>query len=226
MNTLARAPGGQMRGAATKAMSVIVEERQQSRYVPFAAGPSGLRPAGFVARSSHTAPGIARRSRLASGPRGQQQSVHIISSQPLRFSPRVGHRGCDLPRGDTLEKPQMPRVKRGNKRVQRRKKILKLAKGYRLTKSKLHRSAKESVDRALRFAYRDRRAKKRDFRSLWIIRVGAAARKHDLSYSKFMSGLKKASVALDRKTLAEIAVKDPETFAQLTETAKAALAAA
>ncbi|PYV00432.1 MAG: 50S ribosomal protein L20 [Acidobacteria bacterium] len=120
----------------------------------------------------------------------------------------------------------MPRVKRGNKRVQRRKKILKLAKGYRLTKSKLHRSAKESVDRALRFAYRDRRAKKRDFRSLWIIRVGAAARKHDLSYSKFMSGLKKASVALDRKTLAEIAVKDPETFAQLTETAKAALAAA
>ncbi|PYU92747.1 MAG: 50S ribosomal protein L20 [Acidobacteria bacterium] len=120
----------------------------------------------------------------------------------------------------------MPRVKRGNKRVQRRKKILKLAKGYRLTKSKLHRSAKESVDRALRFAYRDRRAKKRDFRSLWIIRVGAAARKHDLSYSKFMSGLKKASVALDRKTLAEIAVKDPETFAQLTETAKAALAVA
>jgi len=120
----------------------------------------------------------------------------------------------------------MPRVKRGNKRVQRRKKILKLAKGYRLTKSKLHRSAKESVDRALRFAYRDRRAKKRDFRSLWIIRVGAASRKHDLSYSKFMSGLKKASVALDRKTLAEIAVKDPETFAQLTETAKAALAAA
>ena len=120
----------------------------------------------------------------------------------------------------------MPRVKRGNKRIQRRKKILKLAKGYRLTKSKLHRSAKESVDRALRFAYRDRRAKKRDFRSLWIIRVGAAARKHDLSYSKFMSGLKKASVALDRKTLAEIAVKDPETFAQLTETAKAALAVA
>ena len=117
----------------------------------------------------------------------------------------------------------MPRVKRGNKRIQRRKKILKLAKGYRLTKSKLHRSAKESVDRGLRFAYRDRRAKKRDFRRLWIIRVGAAARKHDLSYSKFMSGLKKASIALDRKTLAEIAVKDPETFAQLTETAKAAL---
>src|SRR5207247_4747392 len=81
MDTLARAPGGQMRGAATKAMSDIVEERQKSRYAPFAAAPSGLRPAGFVARSSHTEPGIARRSRLASGPGGQQQSVHIISSQ-------------------------------------------------------------------------------------------------------------------------------------------------
>jgi large subunit ribosomal protein L20 len=119
----------------------------------------------------------------------------------------------------------MPRVKRGNKRVQRRKKILGLAKGYRLTKSKLHRSAKESVDRALRFSYRDRRTKKRDFRSLWIIRVGAAARKCDISYSKFMSGLKKAGVVLDRRVLAEIAVEDPETFVQLTETAKAALAA-
>jgi large subunit ribosomal protein L20 len=120
----------------------------------------------------------------------------------------------------------MPRVKRGNKRVQRRKKILGLAKGYRLTKSKLHRSAKESVDRALRFAYRDRRAKKRDFRSLFILRVGAAARKNDISYSRFMSGLKKANIALDRRVLAEIAVKDPETFTQLTESAKAALATA
>ena len=120
----------------------------------------------------------------------------------------------------------MPRVKRGSKRVQRRKKILGLAKGYRLTKSKLHRSAKESVERGLRFAYRDRRNKKRDFRSLWIIRIGAAARRNDLSYSKLMSGLKKASVALDRKVLAEIAVHDPEAFAQLAETAKAALAAA
>ena len=120
----------------------------------------------------------------------------------------------------------MPRVKRGNKRVERRKKILTLAKGYRLTKSKLHRSAKESVDRALRFAYRDRRAKKRDFRSLWIVRVGAAARQNNLSYSKFMSGLKKANVTLDRKVLADIAVRDPESFTRLTETAKAALAAA
>jgi large subunit ribosomal protein L20 len=120
----------------------------------------------------------------------------------------------------------MPRVTRGNKRIQRRKKILKLAKGYRLTKSKLHRSAKESVDRGLRFAYRDRRAKKRDFRRLWIIRLGAAARKNDISYSRFMLGLKKACVELDRKVLAEIAAKDPETFTRLTEAAKAALAAA
>ncbi len=120
----------------------------------------------------------------------------------------------------------MPRVKRGSKRVQRRKKILGLAKGYRLTKSKLHRSAKESVERALRFAYRDRRNKKRDFRSLFIVRLAAAARQNDISYSKFIGGLKKASVQLDRRVLAEIAIQDPETFTKLTETAKAALAAA
>jgi large subunit ribosomal protein L20 len=121
---------------------------------------------------------------------------------------------------------EMPRVKRGSKRIQRRKKILGLAKGYRLTKSKLHRSAKESVERALRFAYRDRRNKKRDFRSLWIVRLAAAARQNDMSYSKFISGLKKASIQLDRRVLVEIAIKDPETFTKLTETAKAALAAA
>jgi len=120
----------------------------------------------------------------------------------------------------------MPRVKRGNKRVQRRKKILDLAKGYRLTKSKLHRSAKESVDRALQFAYRDRRTKKRDFRGLFIIRLGAAARLNNISYSKFISGLKKAGIALDRRVLAEIAIKDPETFTKLAESAKSALAAA
>ena len=120
----------------------------------------------------------------------------------------------------------MARIKRGVTKRARHKKILKLAKGYRLTKSKLHRSAKESVDRALRFAYRDRRAKKRDFRSLWIIRVGAAARGNDISYSRLMDGLRKASVALDRKALAEIAVSDPETFAALVGTAKAALSPA
>jgi large subunit ribosomal protein L20 len=120
----------------------------------------------------------------------------------------------------------MPRVKRGNKRVQRRKKILGLAKGYRLTKSKLHRSAKESVDRGLQFAYRDRRTKKRDFRSLFIIRLGAAARLNNISYSKFISGLKKAGIALDRRVLAEIAIKDPDTFTKLAESAKSAIAAA
>ena len=119
----------------------------------------------------------------------------------------------------------MPRVKRGNKRIERRKKILKLAKGYRMTKSKLHRSAKESVDRALRFAYRDRRTKKRSFRSLWIVRLAAAAKENSISYSRFIDGLKKAGVMLDRKVLAEIAVKDPATFSQIAERAKAAVAA-
>ena len=119
----------------------------------------------------------------------------------------------------------MPRVKRGNKRVLRRKKILGLAKGYRMTKSKLHRAAKEAVERALKFSYRDRRTKKRDFRGLWILRIGAAARINDLSYSKFMNGLKKSGVTLDRKVLAEIAVKDPGGFAELAKTARTALAA-
>jgi large subunit ribosomal protein L20 len=120
----------------------------------------------------------------------------------------------------------MPRVKRGNKRVERRKKILKLAKGYRLTKSKLHRSARESVERGLRFSYRDRRTKKRTFRSLWIVRLSAAARLNDMSYSKFIRGLKIANVELDRKALADIAALDPATFSRLTETAKAALSVA
>lgn len=119
----------------------------------------------------------------------------------------------------------MPRVKRGNKRLLRRKKILGMAKGYRMTKSKLYRAAKESVERALKFSYRDRRTKKRDFRGLWIVRIGAAARINELSYSKFMSGLKKSGVTLDRKILADLAVRDPEAFAQLAKTARAALAA-
>ncbi|MDR0310593.1 MAG: 50S ribosomal protein L20 [Acidobacteriota bacterium] len=120
----------------------------------------------------------------------------------------------------------MPRVKRGNKRIERRKKILSLAKGFRLTKSKLHRSAKESVDRALQFAYRDRRTKKRDFRRLFIIRLGAAARSNDISYSNFINGLRKANLALDRRVLVEIAINDPETFTKLAESAKTALSAA
>ena len=119
----------------------------------------------------------------------------------------------------------MPRVKRGTKRHQKRLKILDRAKGYRLTKSKLYRSAKESVERGLKFAYRDRRNRKRDFRSLWIIRIGAAARQHDLSYNRLIHGLKLAGVELDRKILADIAVKDAAGFARIVEHAKQALAA-
>lgn len=113
----------------------------------------------------------------------------------------------------------MARVKRGNKRLQRRKKILALAKGYWGTKSKLHRAAKEAVDRGLKSAYRDRRRKKRDFRRLWIIRITAAARRNNLSYNKFISGLKKAGIVLDRKILADIAVRDADAFKSLAEKA-------
>lgn len=119
----------------------------------------------------------------------------------------------------------MPRVKRGTKRHAKRIKILKRAKGYRLTKSKLYRSAKESVERALRFSFRDRRARKREFRSLWIIRIGAAARRNGLSYNRFMYGLRQAGIELDRKVLADIAVRDKGAFAQLAEKVKTALAA-
>ena len=114
----------------------------------------------------------------------------------------------------------MPRVKRGSKRRDRRKKILGLAKGYFLTKGKLYRSAKESVDRAGNFAYVGRKNKKRDFRRLWIIRINAAARLHDLSYSQFIAGLKRAGIGLDRKTLADIAATDPAAFGALVESAK------
>src|ERR671938_553473 len=98
----------------------------------------------------------------------------------------------------------MPRVKRGTKRRQKRKKILERASGYFLTKSKLYRSAKESVERGLKFAYAGRRQKKRQYRSIWIVRIGAAARQNGLSYSQFISGLKKAGIELDRKILADI----------------------
>src|SRR5258708_39368350 len=109
----------------------------------------------------------------------------------------------------------MPRAKRGNKRLERRKKILKLAKGYRGTKSKLYRSAKESVERGLNFAYTGRKLKKRDFRSLWIVRIGAAARINGLNYSQFMQGFKIAGLELDRKGLADLAVHPPDTFARV-----------
>ena len=120
----------------------------------------------------------------------------------------------------------MPRAKRGNKRLEKRKKILGLAKGYRGTKSKLYRSAKESVERALNFAYTGRKLKKRDFRKLWIVRINAACRLNDVKYSQFMHGLKLAGVELDRKVLADIAVHEGEAFSAIIAQAKAALPAA
>ena len=116
----------------------------------------------------------------------------------------------------------MPRVKRGNKRRERRKKILSLAKGFFLTKGKLYRSAQESIMRAGNFAYTGRKLKKRDFRRLWIVRINAAARLHDMSYSQFIAGLKRAGVDLDRKSLAEIAARDPQAFGALVESARKA----
>lgn len=118
----------------------------------------------------------------------------------------------------------MPRVKRGTKRRAKRKKILERASGYFLTKSKLYRSAKESVERALKFAYAGRRQKKGQFRSIWIVRIGAAARANGMSYNQFIHGLKVAGVELDRKILADIAVKDEAGFRSLAEQAKAAVA--
>ena len=119
----------------------------------------------------------------------------------------------------------MPRVKRGTARTDKRRKVLKLAKGYYLNKSKLYRAAKEAVDRAGDFAYHGRRRKKRDFRRLWIIRINAAARQHDITYSQFIAGLKKAGIELDRKSLADLAVKDPQAFGRLVASAKEAAAA-
>ena len=115
----------------------------------------------------------------------------------------------------------MPRVKRGFKARQRRNKVLKLAKGYRGARSKLFRSATEAVDRALNYAFRDRRVKKRDFRALWITRINAAARINGISYSKLIHGLKQAKVEVDRKVMADLAVSDPRGFAEIASLAKA-----
>ena len=115
----------------------------------------------------------------------------------------------------------MPRAKGGAKTRQRRKKVLKKAKGFVGGRSRLYRTAKETVLRAGAFAYRDRKAKKRTIRRLWIARINAACREAGLTYSVFISALKKAGVLLDRKVLAEIAVRDPAGFTKLTETAKA-----
>ena len=120
----------------------------------------------------------------------------------------------------------MPRVRRGTKRHNKRRRVLKLAKGYYGTRSKAYRIAKQAVDRALAFSYRDRRQRKRQFRRLWIARINAAARANGLSYSRFINGLKKAGSQLDRKVLADIAVHEPAAFAKLADTAKEALAQA
>ena len=114
----------------------------------------------------------------------------------------------------------MTRVKRGFKRVQRCKRMLKFAKGFYGAKSRLYRSAKEAVEKALAYGYRDRKVRKRDFRKLWIVRIGAASEMNGLSYSKFMGGLKKASIDLDRKILADLAVRNPEAFTKLVAVAK------
>jgi large subunit ribosomal protein L20 len=113
----------------------------------------------------------------------------------------------------------MPRVKRGNVRRAKRKKLLSRAKGFYQTKSKLYRSAKESVDTALKYAFVGRRRKKRDFRRLWVMRINAAARENGLTYGQFMAGLKAAGNTLDRKSLSELAVSSPASFARLAKIA-------
>lgn len=115
------------------------------------------------------------------------------------------------------------RVKRGFKARRRRNKVLKLAKGYRGGRSKLYRTAADAVDKSLMYAYRDRRAKKRDFRRLWITRVNAAARMNNIPYSKFMHGLKLSGIELDRKVLADLAVSDPAGFSKIASKAAAKL---
>jgi large subunit ribosomal protein L20 len=119
----------------------------------------------------------------------------------------------------------MPRVTRGNRRLQYRKKILKRARGYYGARSRLYRTAEQAVEKAGVHAYAGRKIRKRDFRALWTARINAAARLHDLSYSRFMNGLKQSGVALNRKMLASIAVDDPAAFAHLADAAKRALTA-
>lgn len=111
----------------------------------------------------------------------------------------------------------MPRVKRGFKARRRRNKTLKMAKGYRGARSRLYKTATEAVDRALKYAYRDRRVRKREMRGLWIIRISAAVKQHGVSYSRFIGALKKADIGLDRKVLSEMAIHDPDRFGQLVK---------
>ena len=117
----------------------------------------------------------------------------------------------------------MPKVRSNVAHLKRKNKIMKAAKGARGGRSKLYKSAKETVERGLRFAYRDRRRKKRDFRRLWIVRINAAARLHDLTYNRFIAGLKQADVEINRKELADLAVHDPAAFSELAEVARKSL---
>ncbi len=119
----------------------------------------------------------------------------------------------------------MPRVANGTRRHERRKKILQQAKGYWGRRSKLFRTAKDAVAKAQSYAYRDRRQKKRDFRALWITRISAACKTHDISYSRLIDGLKKSNVELNRKALSNMAIEDPAAFAAVVETAKKGLGA-
>jgi len=117
----------------------------------------------------------------------------------------------------------MSRVTRGNRKLLRRKKILKLAKGFFGAKKKNYRTAKEAVERALLYSYRDRRNKKRDFRKLWNVRINAAVRNYGISYSRFIYGLKKANIKLNRKILSNLAVSEPETFGKIIEKVKTSI---
>ncbi len=117
----------------------------------------------------------------------------------------------------------MPRVKRGFKARRRHNRVLKLAKGYRGAHGRLFRSAVEAVERGLCYAYRDRKQRKRAFRRLWIVRINAATRQHGLNYSRFVSGLRKAGIELDRRVLAELAINEPKAFADVVNAARAAL---
>ena len=117
----------------------------------------------------------------------------------------------------------MSRVTRGNRKLLRRKKILKLAKGFFGAKRKNYRTAKEAVEKSLLYSYRDRRNRKRDFRKLWNVRINAAVREYGVSYSRFINGMKKANIKLNRKILSNLAVSEPETFGKIIEKVKAAI---
>jgi large subunit ribosomal protein L20 len=152
---------------------------------------------------------------------GKTERVKRFPSAIFECAPPASSRYTETQKGANT----MPRVKRGTKRSDRRKKILKRASGYFLTKSKLYQAAQEAVERGLKFAYTGRRQKKRQFRSLWIVRISAAAKLNNFSYSQLINGLKKAGIELDRKILADIAVQDAPGFTRLVEQAKAALEA-